>query len=140
MAIAEGAAGYHQFFFHVVTADDDAFAARAPDEADAQIRRQLLGCGLPGVVQGAMVGEGDQRIACQGGQKLHLEQLEVQCFAGLPGGFQLRHQLVDAAAGDGEVVDQDGRVVVARLEHRVVALALVVPQAELGAQPIVLAL
>nr|WP_261985466.1 hypothetical protein [Pseudomonas mendocina] len=37
-------------------------------------------------VQRAVVGQGDQGIAGQGGEKLDLEQLERQRLAGLPGG------------------------------------------------------
>jgi hypothetical protein len=58
--------------------------------------------------------------------------------AGLPGGLELRHQLVDALAGDREVFDQDRRAFVVLGEHRVVALAGLAPQAEFGAQAEVL--
>ncbi|MCY1437387.1 hypothetical protein D9M71_535460 [compost metagenome] len=85
-----------------------------------------------------MVAEGDQRVAGQGGEEFHLEQLVAQRRLG-PGGLQARHQLVDALAGDGEVVEQDRRVLVALFEHRIVPRLALAPQAELGAQAVVLA-
>ena len=89
-------------------------------------------------VQRAVIAQGDHRVAGQGGEELHLEQLVAQGSAGLPGGLELRHQLVDALAGDGEVFDEDRRALVLLGEHRVVALAAFAPQAELRAQAEVL--
>ncbi|MCY1306107.1 hypothetical protein D9M70_559430 [compost metagenome] len=62
-------------------------------------------------------------------------------MARLPASLETRHQLIDAAAGDGEVLDQYRGELVAGLEHRVVAgfVAGLAPQAELGAQAVMLA-
>ncbi|CAM5262737.1 hypothetical protein SSTU70S_02692 [Stutzerimonas stutzeri] len=58
---------------------------RSPaDQADAQLRGELFGCGLPGLVQRAVIGEGDQRVAGQGGEKFHLEQLELSTCCAAP--------------------------------------------------------
>ncbi|MCY1429022.1 hypothetical protein D9M71_449260 [compost metagenome] len=125
----------------MVAADDDALALGAAHQAHAQLGGELLRFHLPGLVQRAVVTEGDQGIAGQGGEELHLEQLERQHLARLPAGLQTRHQLVDAAAGDGEVVDQHRAELVARLEHGVVAVLAtgLAPQAEFGAQAVMLA-
>ncbi|MNT13619.1 hypothetical protein D3C72_1485940 [compost metagenome] len=85
-----------------------------------------------------MVAQGDQRIAGQGGEEFDLEQLEADHRVG-PGGLEARHQLIDALAGDREVLEQDRRVLVAGGEHGVVAILAFAPQAELGAQAVVLA-
>lgn len=140
LAVAEAPAGDRQFLLHIVASDDDALAARTPHQVHAQFRRELFRCLSPGVVDRPVVAEGDQRVAGQGGEKLHLEQLEAQRRVG-PGRLQARHQFVDAAAGDGEILDQDRRVLVALLEHRVVTLLVAgfPPQAEFGAQPVMLA-
>ena len=112
LAVAEAPAGDRQFLLHIVASDDDALAARTPHQVHAQFRRELFRCLSPGVVDRPVVAEGDQRVAGQGGEKLHLEQLEAQRRVG-PGRLQARHQFVDAAAGDGEILDQDRRVLVA---------------------------
>jgi len=90
------------------------------------------------LVQRAVVAQGDHRIARQGGEELHLEQLVAQGRAGLPGGLELGHQLVDALAGDGEFLDEDRRALVVLGEHRVVPLTGFAPQAELSPQAKVL--
>jgi len=84
-----------------------------------------------------VVAQGDQCIAGQRGEEFDLEQLERQHPAGLPGRLERRHQRVDALAGDREVIDENRRVLVAGLEHRIVTLFLLAPQAELRAQAIV---
>jgi len=87
----------------------------------------------------AVVAQGNQSVAGQGGQKLDLEQLEAQGAAGLPGGLEARHQGVDLRAGDGEIFKENRLEVIAGFEHRVVAILTFTPQAEFGAQAIVLA-
>ncbi len=139
LAVAEHTASDFEFFHRVVSADDQAFALGAADNADAQVFGQLP-CGrFPRLVQRAVVAQGDHGIASQGGEELHLEQAVAQLLAGLPGRLQARHQCIDALAGDREVLDQDRLVLLARGEHGVVALAILAPQAEFGAQAVMLA-
>ena len=139
MAVAEGASGDLQFLLDIVLADDDALALGAANDADLQLGGELFSVGLPSSVQWAVVAQGDQAIAGQGGQELDLEQLEAQYAAGLPGGLQARHQRIDLRAGDGEIFKENWLEVIAGLEHRVVAILTFTPQAEFGAQAIVLA-
>jgi hypothetical protein len=93
---------------------------------------------MPVLVQRTVIAQGDHRIAGQRGQELHLKQLVAQRRTGLPRRLQLRHQLVDAQAGDREFFDQDRRAFVVLREHRVMTLAAFAPQAEFGAQAEVL--
>ena len=139
LAVVEAAPGHVELLGHVVAADHQALATRATDQADVERARQFFRLGLPGVVQRTVIGQGYQGVAGQGGEELHLEQFERQHLAGLPGRAQAWHQLVHAQAGDGEVVEQDRRVLVARGEHGVVALTVFTPQAELGAHAVMLA-
>jgi len=90
------------------------------------------------LVQRAVITQGNHRIAGQGGEELHLEQLVAQGGAGLPGGLELRHQLIDALAGNREFFDQDRRALVVLGEHGVVAISAFAPQAELRPQAEVL--
>ncbi len=139
LAVAEGAPGNLQLFDGVIATDHYALALGATDDAHAQVAGQLLRGGFPVLVQRAVVAQGDHCIACQGGEELHLEQLEAQRRTGLPGGLEPWHQVVDLLAGNREVFDQDRRVLLARGEHCVEALLVFAPQAKLGAQAIVLA-
>ena len=139
MAVAEGASGDLQFLLDIVLTNDDALALGATNDADLQLGGELFSVGLPGGIQWAVVAQGNQSVAGQGGQKLDLEQLEAQGAAGLPGGLQARHQGVDLRAGDGEFFKENRLEVIAGFEHRVVAILTFTPQAEFGAQAIVLA-
>ena len=118
----------------MVATNHAALAFGTANHADIEVFGQLLGGGLPVLVQRAVIAQSDHRIAGQGGLELHLEQLVAQGRAGLPGGLELGHQLVDAQAGDREVFDQDRRTLVVLGEHRVMTVAPFTPQAELGPQ------
>ncbi|MCY1423485.1 hypothetical protein D9M71_391960 [compost metagenome] len=134
LAVAEGAAADVQLLDHVIVTDDFALALGAADDADVQVRRQFRSRRMPMLVQRTVIAQGDHCVAGQRGQELHLEQLVTQGRTGLPRGLELRHQLVDAQAGNRELFDQDGGAFVFLGKHRVMPLAGLTPQAELGAQ------
>ncbi len=103
----------------------------------AQIGLQCLGGLLPFVLQLAMVEQADDDLAGLGGEVVNLEQLATQHLMGTQPLQQHRHQLVDEAAGSGEVVDPDnlfGR----RGIHAVEEVVPLVPDAKFGAHPVVL--
>ena len=134
LAVAEGTAADFKLLDHIILADDFTFALGATDDADAQVRRQLGRCRVPMLVQRTVVAQGDHRVAGQRGQELHLKQLVTQRRTRLPRLLQLRHQLVDAQAGNRELFDEDRRALVILGEHRVMPLTALAPQAELSAQ------
>ena len=138
LLISEGATRHLQLLDHMIAANHRALALGTANHADIKVLGQLLGCGLPLLVQRAVIAQSNHRIAGQGGLELHLEQFVAQRRAGLPGSLELGHQLIDAQAGNREVFDQDRRALVILGEHGVVTLAPFAPQTELGPQTEVL--
>src|SRR5690606_13864196 len=138
LLIAPGAAVHLQLFDNVITLQHPPPTATAADQQDTQLIRQPAGSGVPLLVDGAVVAQGYQRLAGQGGQELHLEQPVAQFRVGLAGFQQRHHQVVDPAAGDGQLIDQDRLAVAAGFEHGVVRLTVLVPQAKLSPQAEVL--
>ena len=126
-----------QHLLHPIAPEHDLLLAAAADELDVQLGRERACRGLPGLVERAVVDEADQAFAAQRGEEVDLKDLAAQGFAGLEGVAQARHQARDRFGGGREVVDQDRLLRVGAVEHCVVDAAVVVPQAELGTQPVV---
>ena len=108
---------------------------------DAQRRLQLAGGGFPSVVQRAVVDHRHQHLAAEGGQKLHLIPAPPQHGIGAGRGQQARHQRIDGLAGRCKLLDalQGGAAgLLPGREHRIADGIVLVPDAELGAHPVVL--
>lgn len=103
----------------------------------AQVGLQRLGGLLPLVLQLAVIEQADNDLAGLGGEVVNLEQFAAQHRVWAQPLQQQRHQLVDEAAGGGEVVYLDdlfGR----RGIHAVEEVIPFVPDAKFGAHPVVL--
>ena len=103
----------------------------------AQIGLQRFGGLLPFGLQLAVIEQADNDLAGLGGEVVDLEQLAAQHRVWAQPLQQQRHQLVDEAAGCGEVVYLDdlfGR----RGIHAVGVVIPFVPDAKFGAHPVVL--
>ena len=108
---------------------------------DAQRRLQLAGGGLPGIVQRAVVDHRHQHLAAEGGQKLHLIPAPPQHGVGTGRCQQAWHQRIDGLAGWRKLLDalQGGAAgLLPGREHRIADGVVLVPDAELGAHPVVL--
>ncbi|MNO96603.1 hypothetical protein D3C76_882790 [compost metagenome] len=102
-----------------------------------QIGLQCL-CGLlPLRLQLAMVEQADAQLAGLGGEVVYLEQLAAQHRVRTQSCQQHRHQPVDEQAGGGEAVDPDDLLGGLGI-HAVEEVIPLVPDAELGAHPVVL--
>ena len=107
---------------------------------DAQRRLQLAGGGLPGIVQRAVVDHRHQHLAAEGGQKLHLIPAPPQHGVGTGRRQQAWHQRIDGLAGRCKLLDalQGGAAgLLPGREHRIADGIVLVPDAELGAHPVV---
>ena len=108
---------------------------------DAQCRLQLAGSGFPGIVQRAVVDHRHQHLAAEGGQKLHLIPAPSQHGIGAGRCQQAWHQRIDGLAGRRKLLDalQGGAAgLLPGREHRIADGVILVPDAELGAHPVVL--
>ena len=108
---------------------------------DAQRRLQLAGGGLPGIVQRAVVDHRHQHLAAEGGQKLHLIPAPPQHGVGTGRCQQAWHQRIDGLAGWRKLLDalQGGAAgLLPGRKHRIADGIVLVPDAELGAHPVVL--
>ena len=108
---------------------------------DAQRRLQLAGGGFPGIVQRAVVDHRHQHLAAEGGQKLHLIPAPSQHGIGAGRCQQAWHQRIDGLAGRRKLLDalQGGAAgLLPGREHRIADGVILVPDAELGAHPVVL--
>lgn len=82
-----------------------------------------------------MVNQGDQELAGQGGEELHLEDASPQFVAGVQRLAQAWHGLGDGGRRRRKVLEQDGPPRTG-VEHGVVHAAVVVPQAEFRAHAV----
>ena len=137
LLVAQALAVDLEHLLHPVAIEHDLLLAAAADELDLQVGGERARRGLPGLVERAVVDQANQALAAQGGEKVDLEDLAPQRLAGLERVAQPRHEGGDGFGGGGEGLEQDGLLGVGAVEHRVVDAALVVPQAELGAQAVV---
>lgn len=102
-----------------------------------QVGLKRLGGLLPLGFQLAVVEQADADLAGLGGEIVDLEQLLAQHGVRAQPGQQHRHQPVDEQAGGGEAVDPDN-LLGGRCIHAVEEVVPLVPDAELGAHPVVL--
>ena len=108
---------------------------------DAQRRLQLARGGFPGIVQRAVVDHCHQHLTAEGGQKLHLIPAPSQHGIGAGRRQQAWHQRIDGLAGGWKLLDalQGGAAgLLPGREHRIADGVVLVPDAELGAHPVVL--
>ena len=85
-----------------------------------------------------MVNQGDQQLAAQRRQEVDAKQLAFEDFAGHEQGAQARHRGANRRRSDGKIVEDDRALRRLRVEHRVIEAAVLMPDAEFGAQPVVL--
>ena len=107
---------------------------------DAQRRLQLARGGFPGIVQRAVVDHCHQHLTAEGGQKLHLIPAPSQHGIGAGRRQQAWHQRIDGLAGGWKLLDalQGGAAgLLPGREHRIADGIVLVPDAELGAHPVV---
>ena len=139
MAVAEDAAARFKLFGYEVARQNDFLPLAAADEGDAQPPLQILRRRLPCVVEFAVVNQAHQHVARQGGKKFALEQAVFQHRLGRQGGQQFGHQGVDGGGGGGKLCQTDNRRATglfAIFKHGVAGAAALVPDAELGAHPV----
>ena len=108
---------------------------------DAQRGLQLAGSDFPGIVQRAVVDHCHQHLAAEGGQKLHLIPAPPQHGVCARCSQQAWHQRIDGFAGRRKLLDalQGGTAgLLPGREHRIADGIVLVPDAELGAHPVVL--
>lgn len=102
----------------------------------AQIVTQLLGATLPNVIQLAVVQQRGDDFAALRRQIIDLEQLVTQDRFRFQRGDQGAHQAVDQLAGGRELIDAN-TLLGLLIEHDVVHVVRVVPDAEFGAHAVV---
>jgi len=127
-----------EFFQQPVAIEHDLLAAAASDHLYLQVRGQFACRRFPGRAKAPMVDQRDHLFAAQRGQKIYLEQPAAEDRGGQQALAQTRHQRADRCGRHREKLDHDRLLRVLRIEHRIVQLLALVPDAELGAQAVVL--